>query len=111
MTVNFTLTRAGGAGTIHGQWRIYSAIGALLHSGTDQSTAGGPTIYSENIAHDMLENERLEFWGYVSIGATTVCDISVEELCYDATVTYLSRRLLTTALPITGVGVLYEVVF
>ena len=111
MTVNFTLTRAGGAGTIHGQWRIYSAIGALLHSGTDRSTAGGPTIYSENIAHDMLENERLEFWGYVSIGATTVCDISVEELCYDATVTYLSRRLLTTALPITGVGVLYEVVF
>jgi hypothetical protein len=111
MTINFTLTRAGGAGDVNGQWRIYSATGVLLHSGIDRTTNAGPTIYSENIAHDFLENERLEFWGYVRVGATTVCDLSAEELCYDATITYLSRRLLTTALPITGVGLLYENVF
>ena len=110
MTINYTLTRAGGAGTVHAQARIYRA-GALIWSGIDNATAAGPTVYTDAaIALDLLSQDVIDIWGYVSAGATTICDVDTVEVCYDATLVQLSRRVLTVPLALTGAGILYSVV-
>jgi hypothetical protein len=110
MNINYTLTRAGGAGTVHAQARIYRA-GALIWNGVDNSTAAGPTVYNDpTIVLNLLAQDVIDVWGYVSAGATTICDVSAVEVCYDATLVQLSRRVLTVPLALTGTGLLYEVI-
>ena len=111
MTLNYTMTRAGGAGTIHGQARIYHG-GTLLWSGTDNSTGAGPTIYTDAaIAQDLQALDTVDVWGYVSAGATTRCVLETFELCWDCVLSSISRVPVTIPLAITGAGVQTQVVF
>lgn len=113
MNIVYTLTRTGGAGTVHAQARIYrGTTGALLWSGVDNSTAAGPTVYTDAaVAIDLLYGDRVEVWGYVSAGALTTCTLEQQECQYDGYITLLSRRALNAALLLTAASdVLYTAV-
>lgn len=109
MDINYTLTRAGGAGTVHAQARIYRA-GAAIWTGADSATAGGPTVYTDaGVAQDLIYGDTLELWGYVSAGATTICVVETLQYLWDCSITAITRIPVTVALAITGAGVLYTV--
>lgn len=109
MDINYTLTRAGGAGTVHARARIYRGA-TLLWSGVDNSTAAGPTIFTDaGVAQDLIYGDTLELWGYVSAGATTICVVETLEYLWDSTITEISRIALAGAIAVTGAGVLYTV--
>jgi hypothetical protein len=109
MDINYTLTRAGGAGTVHAQARIYRN-GTLLLAGADNSTAAGPTVYTDaGMAQDMLVGDTVELWGYVSAGAATICSVTDFELLWDMSITSIARWPVTVALAITGAGIDYVV--
>lgn len=109
MDLNYTLTRGGGAGTVHAQARIYRN-GAAIWTGVDNATAAGPTIFTDAaIAQDLIYGDTLELWGYVSAGATTICVVEQLEYLWDSSITAVSRIDLTVALGITGAGILYTV--
>ncbi len=111
MTINYDLTRGGGAGTIHGQARIYRA-GALLWSGVDNAEMNGPTTYTDAaIAQDLLALDTIEVWGYVSAGAATNCHISNMTCSWDMQLTSIARWPITIPLAMTGAGILYVVNF
>lgn len=104
----FTMTRAGGAGTIHGQVRIYRGA-TNLFTGVDNSTAAGPTIYTDAaVAVDFLAGDLIEVWGYVSAGATTICVVEALQVCYTGVITQISRRVVSVA--VTGADVLYSAI-
>jgi hypothetical protein len=109
-TINYTLTRAGGAGTIHAQARLCRGA-TLLLAGADNSTAAGPTVFTDAaLAQDLLAGDLIEVWGYVSAGAATICVIEALEVCYDATITSIARWPVTVALALTGAGLGYTVI-
>ena len=111
LTLNYTLTRAGGAGTVHAQARMYHG-GTLLWSGTDNSTAAGPTIYTDaTVAQDLQALDTVDVWGYVSAGATTRVTLETFELCWDCVLSSISRVPVTIPLAITGAGVQVQAVF
>jgi hypothetical protein len=104
----FTLTRAGGAGTVHGQIRIQRGA-TNRFTGVDNSTAAGPTIYTDAaVAVDLLAGDTIEVWGYVSAGAATICTVETLQVCYTGLITGISRRAVSLA--VTGTDVLYTVV-
>ena len=107
----FTMTRAGGAGTVHGQIRIQRGA-TNLFTGVDNSTAAGPTIYTDAAAAvDLKAQDTIEVWGYVSVGATTICTVETLQVCYTGTFTKLTRRILNTALQTSAASdVLYTAV-
>jgi hypothetical protein len=111
MRVDYDLecTVPAGGVSVHGQSRIYRGA-TLLWSGVDNPEAAGPTTFSDAaIAQDLLAGDTIEVWGY-RIGATSV-EISNMRIYYTGSITSLSRRLLTTALPITGADMLYTNVY
>lgn len=104
----FTLTRAGGAGTIHGQIRMYRGS-TILFTGVDNSTAAGPTTYTDAaVAVDLLAQDTIEVWGYVSAGGTTICVVEALQVRYDGIITQISRRVVSLA--VIGSDVLYSAV-
>ena len=109
MDIKYTLTRAGGAGTVHAQARLYRGA-TLLVAGDDNSTAGGPTEYTDAaVAQDLLAGDTVELWGYVSAGGTTRCVVETLELLWDCSITSISRWPVTVALAVTGAGIDYTV--
>lgn len=110
MTLNYTLARAGGAGTVHGQARIYRA-GVAIWIGADNAELNGPTVYTDAaIAQDLDIDDRIEVWGYVAAGATTVCHVEGLEICYDAEIVELARRELSAPIGLADAGILHTVV-
>lgn len=110
MTLTYTLTRAGGAGTVHAQARMYHG-GTLLWSGTDNSTAAGPTDYTDaTIAQDLQALDTVDVWGYVSAGATTRVALEALVLSWDCVCSSISRVPVTIPLAITGGGIQTQVV-
>ena len=109
MDIKYTLTRAGGAGTVHAQARLYRGA-TLLVAGDDNSTAGGPTEYTDAaVAQDLLAGDTVELWGYVSAGGGTICTVEALELLWDCSITSISRWPVTVALAVTGAGINYTV--
>ena len=101
MDINYSLARVGGAGTVHGEARIYRGV-TLLWSGVDNNTIAGPTVYTDAaVAIDLLVGDTIEVWGYVSAGAAAICRIFDMEVCYTGYITSLSRRVLNAALQLT----------
>lgn len=109
MNINLTLLNVAGAGTVHGQARIYRA-GALVWSGVDNAEAGGPTICNDPaIAFDLLAGDLIDVWGYRT-GATQ-CRVTAMEICYSGYLTALSRRVLNAAILLSAASdILYQVV-
>lgn len=109
MDVKYTLTRAGGAGTVHARIRIYRGT-TLLVSGVDNLTAAGPTTYTDaGLAQDLLVGDTVELWGYVSAGAAAICTVEDMQCLWDASITSLARWPITVAVALTGAGILYTV--
>lgn len=109
MDATYTLTRTGGAGTAHAQLRIYRNA-TLLFSGVDNSTAAGPTDFTDAaIAIDLQVGDTVELWGYVSAGAAAVCTVDGLDLFWDMSITSIARWPVTVALAVTGAGIDYVV--
>jgi len=110
MDINYTLTRAGGAGTVHAQARLYRGA-TLLVAGDDNPEAAGPTIFTDAaVAQDLLAGDTVELWGRVSAGgATTRCVVETLELLWDCSITSISRWPVTVALAVTGAAIDYTV--
>ena len=109
MAINYTVTRAGGAGTVHAQARMYRGA-TLLWSGVDNAEIAGPTVFTDAAAaQDLLVGDTVELWGYVSAGAATICVVEQLELLWDISITSIARWPVTVALAITGAGIEYVV--
>jgi hypothetical protein len=109
MDVTYMLERTGGAGTVHARLRIYRGT-TLLFSGTNNSTAAGPTNYIDAaIAIDLQVGDTVELWGYVLVGAAAVCTVFDLDLFWDMSITSIARWPVTVALAITGAGIDYVV--
>lgn len=97
----------------HGQSRIYRGA-ALLWSGVDNPEVAGPVAYQDAaIAIDLQAGDTIEVWGYVidAGGGGPNCSISQMLVRYTGSVNCMSRRVLTTALPVTGGDMLYQNIF
>lgn len=113
MDINVELTRAGAAGTVHCEARLYrGTTGALLWTGVDNSEVAGPTVFTDAaVAIDLLAGDRIEIWGY-KIGAGTICSVDDLECCYTGYITHFSRRAVNAAILLTAASdILYTVVY
>lgn len=106
MTINYTVTLGGPGGTAHGQVRVYRGA-TLLFAGVDNSTAGGPTVFTEGaIALDLLNLDSIEIWGYrVAPAAQTI--VEAMEICFDAAITEISQVPVNVGIALAGAGVNY----
>jgi len=98
---SFRMQSTGGAGTVHGQVRMYRGA-TNLFTGVDNSTAAGPTIYTETpVAVDIQALDVIDIWGYSVAGVATL-NIDNMQVLYDTTLTALSRMTLAAPLALSA---------
>jgi hypothetical protein len=111
MTINFTmeLDPAAGGDSCHGQARIMRNNVSIWDGVDNALAAAGPTVYTDaNIVLNLLAGDCIEVWGHVAVGGGETCRISQLEICFDATITGVSRYDLSVPLALSVSGIVYE---